>query len=117
MNCTTWQPHKTMSASRSSCEKMLKCAMTLKRWKLKCCTVSSSAAWWPIRCSRVKFATGTTCQILNIAMFAVRSEEHTSELQSRFDPVCRLLLEKKNKFRAALLCRHDTVCHDDDAVF
>src|SRR5437868_11096037 len=26
-----------------------------------------------------------------------RSEEHTSELQSRFDLVCRLLLEKKNK--------------------
>src|SRR5699024_11224980 len=29
-----------------------------------------------------------------------RSEEHTSELQSRFDLVCRLLLEKKrSKFR------------------
>src|SRR5699024_12317552 len=27
---------------------------------------------------------------------ANRSEEHTSELQSRFDLVCRLLLEKKN---------------------
>src|SRR5207247_10015445 len=26
-----------------------------------------------------------------------RSEEHTSELQSRVDVVCRLLLEKKNK--------------------
>src|SRR5438067_3340890 len=26
-----------------------------------------------------------------------RSEEHTSELQSRFDLVCRLLLEKKNE--------------------
>src|SRR5699024_12211582 len=26
---------------------------------------------------------------------AFRSEEHTSELQSRFDLVCRLLLEKK----------------------
>src|SRR5438067_5252216 len=25
-----------------------------------------------------------------------RSEEHTSELQSRFEHVCRLLLEKKN---------------------
>src|SRR5699024_10089775 len=28
-----------------------------------------------------------------------RSEEHTSELQSRFDLVCRLLLEKKNRCR------------------
>src|SRR5206468_12775304 len=27
--------------------------------------------------------------------FALRSEEHTSELQSRSDLVCRLLLEKK----------------------
>src|SRR5207249_10862509 len=26
----------------------------------------------------------------------IRSEEHTSELQSRFDIVCRLLLENKN---------------------
>src|SRR2546429_6533761 len=28
--------------------------------------------------------------------FSVRSEEHTSELQSRLHLVCRLLLEKKN---------------------
>src|SRR5437868_10738453 len=32
-----------------------------------------------------------------------RSEEHTSELQSRFDLVCRLLLEKKNK--VSEICR------------
>src|SRR5437868_7503165 len=30
---------------------------------------------------------------------AIRSEEHTSELQSRFELVCRLLLEKKNERR------------------
>src|SRR5207249_8525444 len=30
-------------------------------------------------------------------LFKIRSEEHTSELQSRFDLVCRLLLEKKKK--------------------
>src|SRR5204863_9846806 len=29
--------------------------------------------------------------------YALRSEEHTSELQSRRDLVCRLLLEKKKK--------------------
>src|SRR5699024_11417550 len=34
-----------------------------------------------------------------VATLAVgRSEEHTSELQSRFDLVCRLLLDKKNKY-------------------
>src|SRR5690625_6977912 len=30
--------------------------------------------------------------------FGMRSEEHTSELQSRGHLVCRLLLEKKNNF-------------------
>src|SRR5699024_11558296 len=30
-----------------------------------------------------------------LSYFVTRSEEHTSELQSRFDLVCRLLLEKK----------------------
>src|SRR5437773_3870783 len=32
---------------------------------------------------------------LALGMFARRSEEHTSELQSHHDLVCRLLLEKK----------------------
>src|SRR5438067_10607830 len=32
----------------------------------------------------------------------LRSEEHTSELQSRFDLVCRLLLEKKKKPKLTL---------------
>src|SRR2546421_2552831 len=32
-----------------------------------------------------------------------RSEEHTSELQSRSDLVCRLLLEKKKKYAANVL--------------
>src|SRR2546421_1274189 len=32
----------------------------------------------------------------------VRSEEHTSELQSRSDLVCRLLLEKKKRVRRSL---------------
>src|SRR5207249_5513161 len=34
---------------------------------------------------------------------AARSEEHTSELQSRFDLVCRLLLEKKKVHAARTL--------------
>src|SRR6266704_6897109 len=49
-----------------------------------------------------------------------RSEEHTSELQSRFDLVCRLLLEKKKQKKQRLdivkkkkkkdkyLCRRNT---------
>src|SRR2546421_7053795 len=34
---------------------------------------------------------------ITTAILLSRSEEHTSELQSRSDLVCRLLLEKKNK--------------------
>src|SRR5699024_12077864 len=34
---------------------------------------------------------------LSIGTPSTRSEEHTSELQSRFDLVCRLLLEKKKR--------------------
>src|SRR3712207_8144617 len=44
--------------------------------------------------------------IMSVAIpdaFGERSEEHTSELQSRQYLVCRLLLEKK-KFRPVFLC-------------
>src|SRR5207247_9675680 len=34
--------------------------------------------------------------LANLSLVETRSEEHTSELQSRVDLVCRLLLEKKN---------------------
>src|SRR2546421_6956429 len=49
-----------------------------------------------------------TCQsslprILRSAWQAGRSEEHTSELQSRSDLVCRLLLEKKKEEEQFLL--------------
>src|SRR5699024_12337282 len=37
-------------------------------------------------------------------LFQFKSEEHTSELQSRFDIVCRLLLEKKKiEYKNSLL--------------
>src|SRR5699024_12256624 len=38
-----------------------------------------------------------------------RSEEHTSELQSRFDLVCRLLLEKKKQCYAKTQKYTDTI--------
>src|SRR2546421_5032120 len=37
-----------------------------------------------------------------------RSEEHTSELQSRSDLVCRLLLEKKKKYIPNLIIKYTT---------
>src|SRR3989440_8844694 len=41
------------------------------------------------------------------ARVAVRSEEHTSELQSRSDLVCRLLLEKKKDWTSRLVWAED----------
>src|SRR5699024_11586949 len=41
----------------------------------------------------------------NVDFAGLRSEEHTSELQSRFDLVCRLLLEKKRCMRIPMKAR------------
>src|SRR5699024_11330840 len=40
---------------------------------------------------------------MDINRVTLRSEEHTSELQSRFDLVCRLLLAKKNAVSKGLI--------------
>src|SRR5205809_5553703 len=42
---------------------------------------------------------GVEAHLLHGRGIKIRSEEHTSELQSRLHLVCRLLLEKKNKNR------------------
>src|SRR5207302_2165109 len=44
-------------------------------------------------------AIGRALRALGTSRIAMRSEEHTSELQSRENLVCRLLLEKKKKKR------------------
>src|SRR2546428_4941817 len=46
-----------------------------------------------------------------------RSEEHTSELQSRSDLVCRLLLEKKKQISSPpeISCRHHPLSVSDSA--
>src|SRR2546430_13522850 len=46
--------------------------------------------------------------LLAAAAFNARSEEHTSELQSQSNLVCRLLLEKKNE-RASQIARTDEI--------
>src|SRR2546429_3728288 len=63
-----------------------------KTWPLSALT---TRAWTFIRPSRCRQLTYRVC----CRRFSVRSEEHTSELQSRLHLVCRLLLEKKKKKR------------------
>src|SRR5437868_9172299 len=55
--------------------------------------ISSGIGSWPFLI--IQTAAVATWMVGNAIL---RSEEHTSELQSRFDLVCRLLLEKKNNF-------------------
>src|SRR5438067_7348755 len=47
-----------------------------------------------------------------VTAHGMRSEEHTSELQSRFDLVCRLLLEKKKKTTI-----HEVITHRPDIQY
>src|SRR5690606_40551334 len=47
-----------------------------------------------------KIATRDPSSAASASSFSTRSEEHTSELQSRENLVCRLLLEKKNNKRS-----------------
>src|SRR5699024_11771217 len=55
-----------------------------------------------------KFAINTYMPDLTLYL-DIRSEEHTSELQSRFDLVCRLLLEKK---KIDIENCHLRICYD-----
>src|SRR5690242_21088816 len=61
--------------------------------------IGKSAAWYILAVMIFSFAVRAV-YTESCGMFVrggVRSEEHTSELQSHVNLVCRLLLEKKNK--------------------
>src|SRR5207249_8966753 len=56
------------------------------------------------RASGRRMELGIVYEFCAAIVCAPRSEEHTSELQSRFDLVCRLLLEKKkHPYRATVV--------------
>src|SRR5687768_18234800 len=50
-----------------------------------------------LRCAWAQIRFGLLLLAFAALTFGMRSEEHTSELQSRLHLVCRLLLEKKKK--------------------
>src|SRR6266496_4530366 len=64
---------------------------TLFRSRQPCATMSFSS-FETLNTGTLRGGTGTASPVQG-----PRSEEHTSELQSRRDLVCRLLLEKKNQ--------------------
>src|SRR5215469_17614078 len=55
-------------------------------------------------CAKAHVTDGGNQHQQHAARGVQRSEEHTSELQSRRDLVCRLLLEKKKKKKYSFLC-------------
>src|SRR5256885_9343781 len=62
---------------------------------------SAGAAFW-----QRAFASDFAWKVGETFATRVRSEEHTSELQSPWNPVCRLLLEKKNETVLIAIPRH-----------
>src|SRR2546430_14424066 len=52
------------------------------------------------RCARAHRCHCRSVRVASAAGVGYRSEEHTSELQSQSNLVCRLLLEKKNNTKA-----------------
>src|SRR5687768_18056109 len=72
-------------------------------------SIGKCASWWPsatssaaLRIAVARTFGSSPSAALTSAAAALRSEEHTSELQSRLHLVCRLLLEKKKKQKQRL---------------
>src|SRR2546429_6442714 len=61
-------------------------------FEANCCFEISKGYWHPVHSILQIFT-----HLYNDLLLIHRSEEHTSELQSRLHLVCRLLLEKKKK--------------------
>src|SRR2546430_8844614 len=57
----------------------------------------SPAVWQQAKEKRLELVIDATCPLVEKVHREVRSEEHTSELQSQSNLVCRLLLEKKKR--------------------
>src|SRR5260221_1626019 len=53
--------------------------------------------WSSGRVDRKSTRLNSSHTVISYAVFCLRSEEHTSELQSHSDLVCRLLLDKKKR--------------------
>src|SRR5260370_14735439 len=62
------------------------------------------------RCLRPPYACPCPGSAIYRRREARRSEEHTSELQSHLNLVCRLLLEKKKKYKKAAFYNQSISC-------
>src|SRR5207248_11666370 len=93
----THYPYTTLFRSRFWCRSLL-----------PACKVRHFDEWHPsartVACSNdFSDRTSPRARSFGLTFRVSRSEEHTSELQSPYDLVCRLLLEKKNYRRLLLI--------------
>src|SRR5947209_17423317 len=83
-----WPPAAIVASTWSFAVRRWPCAVS-SFWQAASRSSTSKPKWWtPVKC-------GPCAPMSGEASPLVRSEEHTSELQSRQYLVCRLLLEKK----------------------
>src|SRR5438034_5478403 len=91
---STLFPYTTLFRSQmSEVAFMLLIPVFLKTLGMKTTLLLGMLAW---AARYLLFAFGNAHELAFMLIFGIRSEEHTSELQSHSDLVCRLLLEKKN---------------------
>src|SRR2546421_5530538 len=90
-------PNSGFAAAVWNGHRWVKCttAVSVPRARSRCCASSSKGRVLP-HPTRTGLPSGFPNTWGGFAS-SLRSEEHTSELQSRSDLVCRLLLEKKKK--------------------
>src|SRR5260221_2097413 len=75
-----------------------------------CCTPGHATTTRPAASSSAvtRWRERRGCRLPGVLTSTARSEEHTSELQSHSDLVCRLLLEKKKYTKAEVLGESST---------
>src|SRR5699024_12334016 len=95
---STLFPYTTLFRSlcqSDCCQHRARCASAIFQFRLIArCAVARKHCTVHVLCSVQPCLVRLTAGTISRDNSATRSEEHTSELQSRFDLVCRLLLEK-----------------------
>src|SRR5688572_31573540 len=93
----------------SALEGAYKCACSLASAGTRLANAAAGATLCPGSASTTATVPSCGARITNscfASLSAARSEEHTSELQSQSNLVCRLLLEKKKKHKQPLQPSH-----------
>src|SRR5690625_1597744 len=93
--CSSSSPARWILAIelRTSLAKPASSVEVVRRYAARACWISGSET--TVRCPREDWVSSICRRTSNNTESRRRSEEHTSELQSRGHLVCRLLLEKK----------------------